>query len=125
MIFFYSKDNLVALHFKYDFWHKDCHGWLPDVVHLTSTSMTFSNICGRISAITRYVQHGMYNTLCLPNGQAFVAYPHRPMTLHSRTEYSLPVLNHKILEANSSSPKREIRRSPNVSFNKSIVARAV
>ncbi|GFV97422.1 hypothetical protein TNCV_2039311 [Trichonephila clavipes] len=21
MIFFYSKDNLVALHFKYDFWH--------------------------------------------------------------------------------------------------------
>ncbi|GFU10234.1 hypothetical protein TNCV_4022161, partial [Trichonephila clavipes] len=32
----------------------------------------FSNICGRISAITKY---------CLPNGQAFVAYPHRPMTL--------------------------------------------
>ncbi|GFX44044.1 hypothetical protein TNCV_4118401 [Trichonephila clavipes] len=47
--------------------------------------MTFSNICGR----------------CLPNGQAFVAYPHRPMTLHSPTENSLAVLNHKILEANS------------------------
>ncbi|GFS83267.1 hypothetical protein TNCV_600161 [Trichonephila clavipes] len=34
-------------------------------------------------------------------GQAFVAYPHRPMTLHSSTENSLAVLNHKILEANS------------------------
>ncbi|GFT63795.1 uncharacterized protein TNCV_2434921 [Trichonephila clavipes] len=35
------------------------------------------------------------------NGQAFVAYPHRPMTLHITTETSLAVLNHKILEANS------------------------
>ncbi|GFV44116.1 hypothetical protein TNCV_3572371 [Trichonephila clavipes] len=33
--------------------------------------------------------------------QAFVAYPQRPMTLHSPTENSLAVLNHKILEANS------------------------
>ncbi|GFV36103.1 uncharacterized protein TNCV_4964511 [Trichonephila clavipes] len=32
---------------------------------------------------------------------AFVAYPHRPMTLHSPTKNSLAVLNHKILEANS------------------------
>ncbi|GFU89737.1 hypothetical protein TNCV_774361 [Trichonephila clavipes] len=54
----------------------------------------------------------------------FRAYPHRPMTLHSPTENSLAVLNHKILEANSCQ-KREIGRSPNVSFNKSIVARAV
>ncbi|GFY01150.1 uncharacterized protein TNCV_5076171 [Trichonephila clavipes] len=30
-----------------------------------------------------------------------MAYPHRPMTLHSPTENSLAVLNHKILEANS------------------------
>ncbi|GFV53670.1 hypothetical protein TNCV_2091731 [Trichonephila clavipes] len=35
------------------------------------------------------------------NGQAFVAYPHRPMTLQSPTENSLAVLNHKFLEANS------------------------
>ncbi|GFW77066.1 uncharacterized protein TNCV_2724961 [Trichonephila clavipes] len=35
------------------------------------------------------------------NGQAFVVYPHRPMILHSPTENSLAVLNHKILEANS------------------------
>ncbi|GFT33054.1 transposable element Tcb2 transposase [Trichonephila clavipes] len=34
-------------------------------------------------------------------GQAFVAYPHRPMTLHRPTGNSLAVLNHKILEANS------------------------
>ncbi|GFU59846.1 uncharacterized protein TNCV_4726131 [Trichonephila clavipes] len=38
---------------------------------------------------------------CLPNGQAFVAYPNRPMTLHRPTKNSLAVLNHKILEANS------------------------
>ncbi|GFU23657.1 hypothetical protein TNCV_275391 [Trichonephila clavipes] len=58
-------------------------------------SMTFSNICGRISAITRRI----------PNGQAFVAYPHRPMTLHSPHKNSLAVLNHKILEANSGRSK--------------------
>ncbi|GFV94664.1 hypothetical protein TNCV_3107061 [Trichonephila clavipes] len=56
------------------------------------------------------------------NGQAFVAYPHRPMTLHSPTEHSLAVLNHKIFGGQFTGPKREIRRSPNVSFNKSIVA---
>ncbi|GFU14540.1 hypothetical protein TNCV_3251601 [Trichonephila clavipes] len=39
------------------------------------------------------------------------------MTLHSPTENSLAVLNHKILEANS--------QVQNVSFNQSIVARAV
>ncbi|GFV76242.1 hypothetical protein TNCV_4673311 [Trichonephila clavipes] len=52
--------------------------------------MTFSNIWGRISEITRR----------LPSDQAFVAYPHGPMTLHSPTKNSLVVLNHKILEAN-------------------------
>ncbi|GFX49040.1 hypothetical protein TNCV_2798311 [Trichonephila clavipes] len=58
------------------------------------------------------------------NWSTFVAYPHRPMTLHSPTVYSLAVLNHKILRPIPGS-EREIRRSPNVSFNKSIVARAV
>ncbi|GFT19234.1 uncharacterized protein TNCV_303461 [Trichonephila clavipes] len=33
--------------------------------------------------------------------KAFVTYPHRPMTLHSPTQNSLAVLNHKILEDNS------------------------
>ncbi|GFW33029.1 uncharacterized protein TNCV_1939531 [Trichonephila clavipes] len=46
-----------------------------------------------------YISNNMVNVV--PNGQAFVAYPHRPMTLHSPTENSLTVLNHKILEANS------------------------
>ncbi|GFV22657.1 uncharacterized protein TNCV_2078471 [Trichonephila clavipes] len=41
------------------------------------------------------------NTANIVYGQAFVAYPHRPMTLHSPTKNSLAVLNHKILEANS------------------------
>ncbi|GFV06770.1 HTH_38 domain-containing protein [Trichonephila clavipes] len=44
---------------------------------------------------------GKHGECCLPNGQTFVAYPHRPMTLHSPTKNSLAVLNHKILEANS------------------------
>ncbi|GFT06909.1 hypothetical protein TNCV_2132471 [Trichonephila clavipes] len=57
-------------------------------------SMTFSNICGRISAITRRMQ------VVFQNGQAFVAYPHRPMTLHSPTENSLGVKSQD-LEANS------------------------
>ncbi|GFU93127.1 hypothetical protein TNCV_206721 [Trichonephila clavipes] len=61
-----------------------------DVVNLDAQfSMTFSNICGRISAITR--------RMLSSNGKAFMSYPHRPMTLHSPTENSLAVLNHKIL----------------------------
>ncbi|GFU04517.1 uncharacterized protein TNCV_3574791 [Trichonephila clavipes] len=53
----------------------------------------FSNICGRISAITRRMLSSKWSSI--------VAYPHRPMTLHSPTENSLAVLNHKILEADS------------------------
>ncbi|GFW14109.1 uncharacterized protein TNCV_3546981 [Trichonephila clavipes] len=56
--------------------------------------MTFSNICGRISAITqRMLSSQMLKRLWLIRD--------RPMTLHSPTENSLAVLNHKILEANS------------------------
>ncbi|GFU47779.1 uncharacterized protein TNCV_4465261 [Trichonephila clavipes] len=55
--------------------------------------MTFSNICGRISAITRRMLSSKWSSVC--------GYPHRPMTLHSPTENSLAVLNHKILEAYS------------------------
>ncbi|GFT75122.1 hypothetical protein TNCV_2244921 [Trichonephila clavipes] len=56
--------------------------------------MTFSNICGRISAITRRM-------LSFQIVKRLWLIPHRPMTLHSPTENSLAVLNHKILEANS------------------------
>ncbi|GFW42840.1 hypothetical protein TNCV_1212471 [Trichonephila clavipes] len=80
-----------------------------DVVNLdVQFSMTFSNICGLISAITR--------RMLSSNGQAFVAYPHRPMTLHSPTENSLAVLNYTILiklqGGQFIGPKREIRRLP-------------
>ncbi|GFX34673.1 hypothetical protein TNCV_4464251 [Trichonephila clavipes] len=49
---------------------------------------------------------------------------HRPMTLHSPTE-NIAVINHKILEANSQVQNVKIGGHQNVSFNKSIVARAV
>ncbi|GFU00227.1 uncharacterized protein TNCV_801951 [Trichonephila clavipes] len=85
---FYSKNNLVALHFKYDFWHRTATAGSDVVQSGRQFSMTFSNICGRISAIAR--------RMLSSNGQAFVAYPHRSLTLHSPTENSLAVL-----EANS------------------------
>ncbi|GFW55342.1 uncharacterized protein TNCV_117272 [Trichonephila clavipes] len=55
--------------------------------------MTFSNICGRISAITRRMLSSKWSSVC---GLSV-----RPMILHSATENSVAVLNHKILEANS------------------------
>ncbi|GFT77915.1 hypothetical protein TNCV_4122231 [Trichonephila clavipes] len=51
--------------------------------------------------------------------------PHRPMTLHSPTENSLAVLKITRSWRPIHRSKREIRWSPNMSFNKSIVARAV
>ncbi|GFS65121.1 uncharacterized protein TNCV_204301 [Trichonephila clavipes] len=93
MIFFYSKDNLVALHFKYDFWHRTATVGSDAVQSGRPIFDDFSNICGRITTITR--------RMLFANVQSFLAYPHRPMTLHSPTENSLAVLNHKILEANS------------------------
>ncbi|GFT86384.1 hypothetical protein TNCV_3258941 [Trichonephila clavipes] len=63
-----------------------------------------------------------HRSLAFVHGQAFVAYPHRPITLHSPTENSLTVLNHKILEANSHVQNVKLGgHPPNVSFNKSIV----
>ncbi|GFY17296.1 adhesion G protein-coupled receptor B2 [Trichonephila clavipes] len=89
MNFFYSKDNLVALHFKYDFWHR------------TATAVSDGVQSGRpifddfFQHLWPYIGNNTANVV-LPNGQAFVAYPHRPMTLHSPTKNSLAVLNHKI-----------------------------
>ncbi|GFW66271.1 hypothetical protein TNCV_1711701 [Trichonephila clavipes] len=57
------------------------------------------------------------NTRRMLSSKWSIVYPHRPMTLHSPTENSLG--------GQFTGPKREIRRSPNVSFNKSIVAQAV
>ncbi|GFU96979.1 hypothetical protein TNCV_372671 [Trichonephila clavipes] len=47
------------------------------------------------------------------------------MTSHSPTENSLAVLNHKILRPIQQVQNVKLGRSPNMSFNKSIVARAV
>ncbi|GFV55443.1 uncharacterized protein TNCV_11881 [Trichonephila clavipes] len=82
----------MALHFKYDFWHRTATAG-SDVVQ--SGRPIFDDFFqhGRISAITR--------RMLSSNGQAFVAYPHTPIILHSPTENTLAVLNHKILEANS------------------------
>ncbi|GFT64893.1 uncharacterized protein TNCV_3343011 [Trichonephila clavipes] len=72
----------------------DCHGWL-------GCSQSGRPIFDDFSQhLWPYIGNNTAN-VCLPNGQAFVAYPHRPMTLHSPTENSLEVLNHKILEVNS------------------------
>ncbi|GFV02871.1 adhesion G protein-coupled receptor B2 [Trichonephila clavipes] len=97
MNFFYSKDNLVTLHFKYDFWHRTSTAG-SDVVQ--SGRPIFDDF---FQHLWPYIGNNTTN-VCLPNGQAFVAYPHRPMTLHSPTENRLAVLNHKILEANSQVP---------------------
>ncbi|GFV75785.1 uncharacterized protein TNCV_1757131 [Trichonephila clavipes] len=84
----------MALHFKYDFWHRTATAG-SDVVQ--SGRPIFDDF---LTHLWPYIGNTTANVV-LPNGQAFVAYLHRPMTLHSRTENSLAVLNHKILEANS------------------------
>ena len=53
MNFIYPKDNLVALHFKYDFWHMSTTAGSDVVQSGRPIFDDFSNICGRISAITR------------------------------------------------------------------------
>ncbi|GFW58807.1 adhesion G protein-coupled receptor B2 [Trichonephila clavipes] len=94
MNFFYSKDNLVALHFEYDFWHMTATAG-SDVVQ--SGRPIFYDF---FQHLWPYIGNNTANVVFQMVSQAFVAYPHRPMTLHSPTENSLAVLNHKILEAN-------------------------
>ncbi|GFV09359.1 hypothetical protein TNCV_5006761 [Trichonephila clavipes] len=65
-----------------------------DVVHLESNFEDF------FQHLWPYIGNNTENVV-FQMVKAFVAYPHRPMTLHSPTENSLAVLNHKILEANS------------------------
>ncbi|GFT11862.1 uncharacterized protein TNCV_1923771 [Trichonephila clavipes] len=62
--------------------------------------MTFSNTCGRISAITWRISSSKWSSVC--------GLSNRPMTLHSPTENSLAVLNNKILEANSQVQNRKL-----------------
>ncbi|GFT50267.1 adhesion G protein-coupled receptor B2 [Trichonephila clavipes] len=117
MNFFNSKDNLVALHFKYDFWHRTAKAGSNGV---QSGRPIFDDF---FQHLWPYIGNNTANGL--PNGQAFVAYPHRPMTLHSPTKKKSSGVKSQDLGGQFTGPKREIRRLPNVSFNKSIVARAV
>ncbi|GFV79229.1 uncharacterized protein TNCV_70971 [Trichonephila clavipes] len=72
---------------------KDCHGWLGCSPIFDDF---FQHLWPYIGNNTANVVYQMVKRLWLDT-----AYPHRPMTLHSPTENSLAVLNHKILEANS------------------------
>ncbi|GFV43609.1 uncharacterized protein TNCV_2679101 [Trichonephila clavipes] len=94
MNFFYSKDNLVALHFKYDFWHRTVTAG-SDVVQFGRP--IFDDF---FQHLWPYIGNNTANVV-FQIVKHFVAYQHRPMTLHSPTENSLAVLNHKILEVNS------------------------
>ncbi|GFW14157.1 uncharacterized protein TNCV_3547461 [Trichonephila clavipes] len=69
---------------------EDCHGWL-------GCSPIFDDF---FQHLWPYIGNNTANVV-FQIVKLFVAYPHRPMTLHSPTVNSLAVLNHKILEANS------------------------
>ncbi|GFV13547.1 transposable element Tcb2 transposase [Trichonephila clavipes] len=73
----------------------DCHGSGSDVVQ--SGRPIFNDF---FQHLLPYIGNNTANVV-FQMVKSFVAYPHRPMTLHSPTESSLAVLNHKILEANS------------------------
>ncbi|GFU90273.1 uncharacterized protein TNCV_880961 [Trichonephila clavipes] len=73
---------------------QDCHGWLGCSPIWTSIfDDFFQHLWPYIGNNTAIV--------VFQRVKRFAAYPHRPMTLHSPTENSLAVLNHKILEAHS------------------------
>ncbi|GFX45630.1 adhesion G protein-coupled receptor B2 [Trichonephila clavipes] len=82
MNFFYSKDNLVALHFEYDFWHRAATAG-SDVVQ------------SRRSIFDDFFQH-LWPYICNNTANVVFLMVQRLWLIHS-----LAVLNHKILEANS------------------------
>ncbi|GFW63779.1 uncharacterized protein TNCV_3743871 [Trichonephila clavipes] len=91
MNFFYSKDNLVALHFKYDFWQRTATAG-SDVVQ--SGRPIFDDI---FQHLWPYIGNNTANVVFQMVKRLWIT----RMTLHSPTGNSLAVLNHKILEANS------------------------
>ncbi|GFV41281.1 uncharacterized protein TNCV_382951 [Trichonephila clavipes] len=99
---YYSIDMNFFIR-KINLWHYilniisgiDCHGWLDVVQSGRPTfGMTF------FQHLWPYIGNNKANVV-FQMVKLLVAYPHRPMTLHSPTKNSLAVLNHKILEANS------------------------
>ncbi|GFW37683.1 uncharacterized protein TNCV_415691 [Trichonephila clavipes] len=94
MNFFYSKDNLVALHFKYDFWHRTATAG-SDAVQSGRPIFDdfFQHLLPYIGNNTANVVFQMVKRLWLIRiDQCLYIAP---------TENSLAVLNHKILQANS------------------------
>ncbi|GFV61177.1 uncharacterized protein TNCV_856471 [Trichonephila clavipes] len=93
MIFFYSKDNLVALHFKYDFWHR------------TATAGSYVVQSGReifddfFQHLWPYIGNNTANVVFQMVKRLWLI--RIDQRLYIAQENSLAVLNHKILEANS------------------------
>ncbi|GFX44083.1 uncharacterized protein TNCV_4118791 [Trichonephila clavipes] len=85
MIFFYSKDNLVALHFKYDFWHRTATDG-SDVVQ--SGRPIFDDF---FQHLWPYIGHNTANVVFQMVKRMWLI---RICGLYA-------ALNHKILEANS------------------------
>ncbi|GFV10103.1 uncharacterized protein TNCV_3660551 [Trichonephila clavipes] len=93
MNFFYSKDNLVALHFEYDFWHRTATAG-SDVVQ--SGRPIFVDF---FQHLWPYIGNNTANVVCQMVKRLWLI--RIDQCRYIATENSLAVLNHKILEANS------------------------
>ncbi|GFS99657.1 uncharacterized protein TNCV_1972231 [Trichonephila clavipes] len=98
---------------------RDCHGWLGCSPIWTSIFDDF------FQHLWPYIGHNTANVVFQMVKRLWLIRIERPMTLHSPTENSLAVLNHKILEANSQVQNVKLGGHQTCLFNKSIVARAV
>ncbi|GFX00127.1 uncharacterized protein TNCV_296161 [Trichonephila clavipes] len=87
------EKDLVISHAK-DFWHRTATAG-SDVVQTGRPIFD-----GFFQHLWPYIGNNTVNVI-FQMVKRLKAYPHRPMTLHSPTENSLAVLNHKILEVNS------------------------
>ncbi|GFX04976.1 adhesion G protein-coupled receptor B2 [Trichonephila clavipes] len=117
MNFFYSKDNLVALYFKYDFWHRTVTAG-SDVVH--SGRPIFDNF---FQHLWPYIGNNTANVVFQMVKRLWLIC--KDQWLYIAPQKIVSGVKSQDLRGQFTGPKREFRRSPNVSFNKSIVARAV
>ncbi|GFT09505.1 adhesion G protein-coupled receptor B2 [Trichonephila clavipes] len=117
MNFFYSKDNLVAIYFKYDFWHRTATAG-SDVVQSGRPIFDdfFQHLWPYIGNNTANVVFQIVKRLWLIRID---------QCLYIAPQKKSSGVKSQDLGGQFTGPKREIKLSPNVSFNKSIVARAV
>ncbi|GFY24050.1 adhesion G protein-coupled receptor B2 [Trichonephila clavipes] len=118
MNFFYSKDTLVALHFKYDFWHRTATAG-SDVVQ--SGRPIFDDF---FQHLWPYIRNNTVNVVFQMGKRLWLIRIDQWLYIAPQKN-SLSGVKSQDFGGQFTGPKREIRRSPNVSFNKSIVARAV